>query len=251
MSEHPAAPEADRAGQLPAYMVDLAEHAGGLTDKQMARWAPPPEGGRASAVLILVADGATGPDVLLIEKAAALRNHAGQPAFPGGGAEPGDADPGATALREAVEEVGLDPRGVSVVATLPVLYLAPSGYVVTPVLAYWHTPGPVGVNDPGEVASVTRVSIADLAEPANRFQVRHPSGYTGAAFAVGGMVVWGFTAGLLTMLLDLGGWARPWDRGDVRDLDDAIAAMGGPPKRTQGTPATLGTYQSSPVTGIR
>lgn len=216
------------ARRPPAYLTELAERAGGLTEADMGRWAPPKQGGRASAVLILIADSGHGPDVLLIEKASTLRNHAGQPAFPGGGAEAGDTDAGATALREAAEEVGLDPSGVAVLACLPVVYLAPSGYVVTPVLAYWHTPGPVGVHDPGEVAAVARVPIADLVEPGNRFRVRHPSGYTGAAFGVSGMVVWGFTAGLLTMLLELAGWAKPWDRSDVRDLDAAIAAIGVP-----------------------
>jgi len=207
------------AVRLPEYMTALAERVGGLDREHMSRWAPPEAGGRASAVLILIADTDGEPDVLLIEKAAMLRKHAGQPAFPGGAAEPGDADLSATALREAAEEVGLDPSSVSVVATLPVLYLAPSGYVVTPVLAYWHTPGPIGVHDPEEIASVARVRIADLVDPANRFQVRHVSGYTGPAFGVAGMVVWGFTAGLLSMLLDLGGWARPWDRTDVRALE--------------------------------
>ena len=204
---------------LPAYMSALVKRVGGLGAEHMSRWAPPEAGGRASAVLILIADADGAPDVLLIEKAAMLRKHAGQPAFPGGAAEPGDADLSATALREAAEEVGLDPSSVTVLATLPVLYLAPSGYVVTPVLGYWHTPGPIGVHDPDEIASVARVPIADLADPANRFQVRHPSGYTGPAFAVAGMIVWGFTAGLLSLLLELGGWAQPWDRSDVRDLE--------------------------------
>ncbi len=209
---------ADGSPGIPAYVTALAERVSELAPDQMAKWAPPEEGGRASAVLILIADTDSGPDVLLIEKAAMLRKHAGQPAFPGGAAEPGDADPSATALREAAEEVGLDPSSVSVVAALPVLYLAPSGYVVTPVLAYWHTPGPVGVHDPGEVASVARVPISDLVATVNRFQVRHPSGYVGPAFGVAGMVVWGFTAGLLSMLLELGGWAEPWDPSDIRDL---------------------------------
>ena len=205
--------------RIPAYMTRLAERIGGLDEHHMSKWAPPEKGGRASAVLILIADNDGRPDVLLIQKAATLRNHAGQPAFPGGAAEPGDVDLSATALREAAEEVGLDPSGVSVVASLPVLYLAPSGYVVTPILGYWHTPGPVGVNDPGEVASVARVPIAELADPSNRFQVRHPSGYTGPAFGVSGMVVWGFTAGLLSMLLEWAGWARPWDAVEIRDLE--------------------------------
>lgn len=219
---------ADAAVRLPAYMLELAEKVGGdVIREHMARWTPPEGGGRASAVLILIADDGHGPDVLLIERAAMLRNHAGQPAFPGGGTDPEDADPAATALREAAEEVALDPTGVSVVATLPPLFLEPSGYVVTPVLAYWHNPGPVRVLDTAEVASVARIPIAELAEPANRFCVSHPSGYTGAAFGIRGRVVWGFTAGLLAMLLELAGWAQPWDETDVRDLETAIGRQVG------------------------
>jgi hypothetical protein len=55
-------------------------------------------------------------------------------------------------------------------------------------------------------------------------QVRHPSGYTGPAFSVAGLVVWGFTGGLLSTLLHLGGWERHWDGSRVRDLDEAWAA---------------------------
>ena len=58
----------------------------------------------------------------------------------------------------------------------------------------------------------------------NRLQVRHPSGYIGPAFAVAGLLVWGFTGGLLSALLHLGGWERPWDATRVRDLDEAWAA---------------------------
>ena len=75
--------------------------------------------------------------------------------------------------------------------------------------------------DPGETASVVRVPVEELADPANRFSVAHPSGYTGPAFAVSGLLVWGFTGGLLSALLDLGGWARPWDAAVVRPLDEA------------------------------
>jgi hypothetical protein len=72
--------------------------------------------------------------------------------------------------------------------------------------------------DPREVASVHRVPVAELVDPANRFRVSHPSGYVGAAFRVRGLLVWGFTAGLLDRLLRLGGWERPWDEDRIEPL---------------------------------
>jgi 8-oxo-dGTP pyrophosphatase MutT (NUDIX family) len=159
-----------------------------------------------------------GPDVLLLQRAHTLRNHAGQPAFPGGATDPEDAGPIGTALREANEEVGLEPATVEVVTVLPALWLPPSNFVVTPVLGWWREPHPVAARDAAEVASVTRVPVAELVDPANRLRVRHPSGHIGPAFAVRGMLVWGFTAGLLSALLDLAGWTRPWDRARIREL---------------------------------
>ena len=73
-----------------------------------------------------------------------MRNHAGQPAFPGGAVDPEDADTIACALREAEEEVGLDPGTVEVVATLPTLWIPVSNFLVTPILAWWRNPHPVG-----------------------------------------------------------------------------------------------------------
>jgi hypothetical protein len=96
--------------------------------------------------------------------------------------------------------------------------------VVTPVLAYWADPSAVHSVDPGETAAVVRVPVTALADPRNRQQVRHPSGYVGPAFAVAGLIVWGFTGGLLAALLHLGGWERPWDATRVQDLDEAWAA---------------------------
>lgn len=184
------------------------------------RLAPPPDARRA-AVLMLFGDG---PDVLLAERASTLRDHAGQVAFPGGSADPGDADPVATALREAEEETGLDPSGVVPLALLPEIYIPPSGFVVTPVVAHWARVTPVHAVDPAETATVARVPLARLAEPANRIQVRHPSGLTGPAFLVSGLLVWGFTGGLLSAVLDRGGWTRPWDTGRVVDLERAWIA---------------------------
>jgi 8-oxo-dGTP pyrophosphatase MutT (NUDIX family) len=204
---------------LPAWWDPLAQRASAARRSDFTRWPTPPVGGRKSAVLILLGEEPDGgPDVLVLQRAATLRNHAGQPAFPGGGSDPEDADAVVTAFREAREEVGLDPSSATIVTTLPRLWIPVSGYVVTPVLAWWHAPHPVGPVDLGEVAGVHRVPVKELVDPLNRVKVRHSSGFEGPAFRVRGLLVWGFTAGVLDALLELGGWSRPWDRTTVIDL---------------------------------
>jgi len=190
--------------------------------------APREEIVRHSSVLVLLAGDFTGdlgaddqPDVLLIQRALDMRSHAGQPAFPGGAQDPTDAGPIATALREAQEETLLDPAGVVPVATLPQMWIRPSGFVVTPVLGWWKTPSPVAAGDPAEVASVHRVPISQLIDPANRVQVSHPAGYIGSGFEVDDMLVWGFTGMLLDRLLALAGWEQPWlERARTVPFDD-------------------------------
>jgi 8-oxo-dGTP pyrophosphatase MutT (NUDIX family) len=214
---------AEELTDLPEYLQQLVEHAGELP--LWRRHAEASDTARRSAVLILFGEGPVGPDVLLIEKSAHLRSHAGQPAFPGGGADPGDDYPVGTALREAQEEAGVDPAGVRVLATLPALFLGPSDNLVVPVVGWWDDPRDVTTGDPHEVARVARVPLAELVDPANRFRVRHPAGYAGPAFGVADMVVWGFTAGLLDAVLQAAGLSRPWDATDVRQLA-GLAASG-------------------------
>jgi 8-oxo-dGTP pyrophosphatase MutT (NUDIX family) len=204
---------------IPAWLQPLIDRVTAPdADVLMPAGPHPPEPARRSAVLVLFGTGPHGPDVLLIERSAHLRSHAGQPAFPGGGVDPDDDGPVAAALREAEEETGLDPTGVDVVAVLPELWVPPSGNAVTPVLAWWREPSEVHAADVREVASVSRVPIADLVDPANRLQIRHPSGMLGPAFEVAGLLVWGFTAGVLSRLITLAGWERPWDHDRVAEL---------------------------------
>jgi 8-oxo-dGTP pyrophosphatase MutT (NUDIX family) len=180
-------------------------------------------------VLIAMTELADGPGVLLIERAANMRTHAGQVAFPGGASDATDPDPVATALREAEEEVGLDAAAVQIVAQMPALFIPPSGFLVTPVLAWWPQPRPLHPLVPAEVAHVAVVSVAALADPANRFLVQHPSRRIGPGFEVDGLFVWGFTAGLLDALLRLGGWSRPWDESRVRLLPASQLGQVPPP----------------------
>lgn len=204
---------------LPAWWEPLLSRVQASRTEDFTRLPLPPDGGRPSAVLVLLGErDHSGPDVLVVQRAATLRNHPGQPAFPGGAADPADLDATATALREAHEEVGLDPDSVQVLATLPPLWIPVSGYVVTPVLAWWREPHEVRPRDLAEVAEVARLPVNELANPENRLRVRHPSGYIGPAFRVGGMLVWGFTAGVLSALLEMAGWSRPWQTARVEDL---------------------------------
>ncbi len=208
---------------LPAWLRPLVAALDGITLEQFLdrpeRFEKPAV--RRSAVLALFGEGPAGPDVLLTARADTLRSHAGQPAFPGGREEEGE-DAVATALREAAEETGLDPASVVPSALLPDLFLAPSAFQVSPVIGFWRRPGPVRAVDPAETAAVVRVPVAQLTDPNVRGSVRHPSGFVGPAFAVAGLVVWGFTAGILDALLRLGGWERPWDR----DRRIALPALG-------------------------
>ncbi|WP_225849746.1 CoA pyrophosphatase [Streptomyces sp. HPF1205] len=206
-----------RADGVPAWLEPVAVLADSVRPEQLSRFLPPDGEGRPSAVLILFGEGERGPELLLIERSAALRSHAGQPSFPGGALDPEDGDPDGdgplrAALREAREETGLDPAGVQIFGVLPRLYIPVSGFVVTPVLGWWREPSPVGVVDPAETARVFRVPLSDLTDPANRATLIHPSGFRGPAFLVEGALVWGFTAGLIDKIVHYAGWERPWDQ---------------------------------------
>ena len=99
-------------------------------------------------------------------------------------------------------------------------FLESKGFAVTPVLALWTRPHLVAPQAASEVAAAHQVPLPLLADPASRGTVPFPSGRSGPGFQVEGVpLIWGFTAGVLSWLLDLGGWARPWDTGRTMELE--------------------------------
>jgi len=208
---------------LPAWLEPIRRGAESIQGEDLSMFLPPEDAEtRLGAVLLLFGEGSDGPDILLTERAHDMRSHPGQVSFPGGAIDPGETAESA-ALREAEEETGLDASGVEVIGALPTLWLPPSNFSVTPVLAYWRTESPVHVVDPREVHAVYRVPISHLIDPANRIGVRHPIGWVGPGFLIGDdndVILWGFTAGVISRLFDYVGWDRPWDETRVMTLPD-------------------------------
>ncbi len=194
--------------------------------------------GRDAAVLVLFsgppecserAGCPTMPTCCVTVRASTLRHHAGQAAFPGGAADPGDEGPIYTALREANEETGIDTDRLQPLATLEKMFIPPSGFHVVPVLAYSPDPGPVAVVDESETAIVARVPVRAFINPENRLMVYRKENtrrLAGPAFLLNEMLVWGFTGQVISAMLDVAGWAQPWNTDDVRELDEAMALVG-------------------------
>lgn len=154
-----------------------------------------------AAVLVPIVVRESGMTVLLTQRTAHLRDHAGQVSFPGGRCEPEDATPEATALREAHEEVGLAPGQVEVLGRLPE-YHTSTGFRVMPVVGLVTPPLNLRLDD-FEVADVFEPPLEFLLDPANH--QRHKVEYRGALREYWAMpwkdyYIWGATAGMLVSL---------------------------------------------------
>jgi len=154
-----------------------------------------------AAVLVPIIAHAEGLTVLFTQRTTSLRSHSGQVSFPGGRAEPADASPEHTALREAEEEIGLPAARVEVLARMPE-YFTRTGFRVTPVVGVIQPPLEL-VPDAREVAEVFEVPLDFLLDPANHKRASREFGGRTAHFYViehHGRTIWGATAGMLINL---------------------------------------------------
>jgi 8-oxo-dGTP pyrophosphatase MutT (NUDIX family) len=166
---------------------------------------------KAAAVLVPLVEHEAGVTVLLTRRSDTLRSHTGQIAFPGGRVDPGET-PWAAALREAEEEVGLDPGHVTI-AGLSSSYQTGSGYDITPVVGFVR-PGFTLRPNPDEVADVFEAPFAFLMDPRNHErQFREQAdGLRRYFYAMPfeDRLIWGATAGMLRALYErLGGETAP------------------------------------------
>ncbi len=158
---------------------------------------------REAAVLVPILDRPAGLQVLLTTRAAHLRQHAGQISFPGGGIDPEDAGPAEAALREAWEEIGLEPAQVDLLGALP-RYRTTSGFRIHPVVGRVDPRFTPRLNDV-EVADIFEVPLRFLMDPANhrrdsRLWRGHMRHFYVMPFAE--RHIWGVTAGILRGLYE-------------------------------------------------
>ena len=157
-----------------------------------------------AAVLVALIDRPNGFNILLTKRTPHLRDHAGQISFPGGKIEALDVDPISTALREAEEEVGLNPETVEVVGALD-RYVTRTGFDVTPIVGFLSPPVTLQL-DPFEVAEAFEVPLAHFMAPG--VQQRHSRTLNGEerhfyAMPYKDYYIWGATAGMLVNLVDV------------------------------------------------
>jgi len=193
----------------PAALMPVLVDTGG--PRPRPAWDAGASSSRPAAVLVLIYPDEQGDArIVLTERADRGGHHSGEVSFPGGRAEPEDADLVATALREAAEEVGLDAAAVAlrVVGTLPVQWIPVSNFTVTPVVAI-AARRPRMTPQPSEVAAILEppvraflpgAALVNVERELRGWQIRY------AAYPIDGLNVWGMTARVLG---GLGAWLGP------------------------------------------
>jgi 8-oxo-dGTP pyrophosphatase MutT (NUDIX family) len=158
---------------------------------------------RDAAVLIPVVDHGPEASVILTKRAEKLTSHSGQVAFPGGRIDPTDASPEAAALREAEEEIGLDPDHVEIIGRMPD-YVSGSGYRIAPVLSIVRPGFTLSINE-HEVDAAFEVPLRFLMDPANHAQNSREFNkrvWVYYDMPYGGQRIWGVTAGIIRTLYE-------------------------------------------------
>lgn len=191
------------AGTVPIHDKDRWLVPGRTLEQSRAFLSQFPPHPIAAAVLVPLVERENEITVLLTQRATHLKNHAGQISFPGGRIEPADGGPRAAALREAQEEIGLDPSFVTVAGYLPD-HVIISGFLVTPVVAF-VSPGFELLLDPAEVQTTFEVPVDYLFDTGNHRTRKRPVGKSGLELEVldipfGEHSIWGATAGMILTL---------------------------------------------------
>ena len=161
---------------------------------------------RNASVLIALFDENNETYLSFIRRASTLRAHSGEIAFPGGAADVSDVSPIVTALREAQEEIGLAPTRVEVLGIMAPVFTVVSNFLITPVVAYLpEGPGTLQLQI-SEIAEIIFLPLQGLADPSiyhTEQWLREDVSHTVYFFDYGTYRIWGATARMLTMLLDL------------------------------------------------
>lgn len=160
--------------------------------------------GTAAAVLLPLYGWPEEPGLVFTERRADMRRHAGEISFPGGRRDEGDADLAATALREAQEEIALDPAAVELSGALPPTSTFATGYLIHPFVGLVSHPGELGLEpNPAEVETVLTFSLEVLREGyAMRRLIRRGIPIHTPTYEVDGHFIWGATARILGDFLD-------------------------------------------------
>lgn len=178
---------------------------------------PVSHGAKAAAVLIVLTD-EDDPRLVLTTRSRDLAYHPGQVSLPGGTVDEGET-PIDAALREAHEEVGIDPGVVSVAGWMEIP--AVHGKQITPVVGVIDPKIEPFVASPAEVESVFMPRVSDLIDPAHRATCRlTDSRYTGPVFLADGGFVWGLTAHILQTFLDRSQLTIPWDATRIVEIPE-------------------------------